>query len=63
MNESCANCKNCYNLYDWSNSSKMEGFVCMAFADDRVAIWMEGVPKDDIGPCEAWEPKEVSGND
>lgn len=45
------NCRNCANRYDLvqfdytkggCKHTKMDGFICMAFADERKAIWMVG---------------------
>ena len=35
----------------------VEGFLCMAFADERTAVWMTGIDPDD-GHCECFIPKE-----
>ena len=36
--------------------SKMEGFICMAFASERTAIWMVGLP--DGCMCEMYANKD-----
>lgn len=32
----------------------LDGFVCMAFADEGIASWMVGIDPE-IGMCEWWE--------
>ena len=59
--EKCANCKYYYKLkkYDYSGKgckhSDMDGHICMAFADERTAIWMYGTSDDGI--CECFEQR------
>ena len=59
--ESCVNCGNRYKVEkcDYSQGgcihTNMDGFICMAFADEGVACYMVGL-KD--GRCECWR-----GND
>lgn len=58
--ECCQNCRHRYTLekLDYSKGgcehSQPEGFICMAFADEKVASWMVGlVGKNE--KCECWE--------
>lgn len=62
MPENCATCRRCYRLekLDYSNGCEhttMDGYVCMAFADEGLAFWMVGEDIDS-GMCECYEPKE-----
>lgn len=63
MDECCARCRNAYGLskFDYSNGgcehTVMGGYVCMAFADERLAVWMIGGDPG-IDRCEAFVPKE-----
>ena len=65
-NMSCANCAYAYRpkKLDYSQGGckheDMDGFICMAFADERIANWMYGLKMDEA-MCEVWKPKEVSG--
>lgn len=61
MLESCANCAYSYSLekLDYINGfecTKLEGHICMVFADEGKAMWMVGA---DDGMCEGYFPKEV----
>ena len=63
MKECCANCRRRYKLekFDYSRGgcehTEMDGYICMAFADEKVAVWMVG--KDERnGMCEVFSPKE-----
>lgn len=55
----CATCKNRFDLrrFDYSHGgcehTNMDGFICMAFADERTAIWMVGINEDSDG-CECY---------
>lgn len=47
MPESCANCQHSYRLEKWvyvhgCEHTPQEGFVCMAMADEHLAVWMVG---------------------
>lgn len=59
MGECCATCRNRFNLtkFDYSSGgckhTKMEGYICMAFAAERDAVWMVGTDEDDL--CECYE--------
>ena len=61
----CANCKLRFRLKknDYSNGgcehSDMKGFVCMAFGDEGLAVWMYGVGEKE--KCECFTPKEQKG--
>lgn len=63
MKECCANCRRRYELtkFDYSHGgcehTEMEGFICMAFADEGEAVWMVGL-KAEVGLCELFAPKE-----
>lgn len=63
MNEHCGNCARCYRLekLDYTQGgcikTGMDGFICMAFADEGIACWMVGTDLDS-GMCECYEPKE-----
>ena len=63
MPENCATCRRCYRLekLDYSKDgcehTTMDGYVCMAFADEGLACWMVGEDMDS-GMCECYEPKE-----
>lgn len=59
----CKNCKFRYDLekLDYSkggcNHRKMDGFICMAFADEDISNWMYGLDED-IAMCEEFAPKD-----
>lgn len=66
MKECCANCKLMFKAHktDFTKlktnepiDSELDGYICMAFAYERIATWMIG---NDIksGFCEAFTPKE-----
>lgn len=63
MSESCGNCAYCYRLkkLDYSQGgcihTNMDGYICMAFADEGITYWMVG---NDLNSdmCEAYTPKE-----
>ena len=60
--ETCKTCRNHYRLekLDYSaggcQHSDMDGYICMAFADEGIACWMVGTDLDS-GMCEAYVPK------
>ena len=64
MKHCCANCKNKFNLtkYDYTDGNcdhtKMEGFICMAFSDERDAIWMVGLDSGEE-ECECFVPMDT----
>ena len=64
VNEHCGNCANCYKLekLDFSQGgcihTEMEGYICMAFADEGLACWMVGEDLDS-GRCECWTEKKA----
>lgn len=66
-NMCCANCARCYmgKKYDYSHGgckhSDMEGYICMAGADEKLAIWMVGNNMV-TGKCEAYTPREAQGS-
>ena len=55
----CVTCNKRFDLkrYDYSHGgcehTDMDGFICMAFADEQTAIWMIGVNEDADG-CECY---------
>lgn len=60
--ECCLNCRYRYMLtkFDYSQGgcehTAMEGYVCMAFADDGQAVWMAGIdPRSN--KCAAYEQR------
>jgi len=63
MDMCCATCKNCMMLerLDYSQGGcqheVMDGFACLAFADERQINWMVGLDRYDA-KCECYEPKE-----
>lgn len=63
MKECCANCRSQFRLVksDYSNGgcehTDMDGYICMAFADERQAVWMVGLNAE-TALCEVFEPKE-----
>lgn len=63
MDMCCANCKLCLMLerLDYSQGGcqheVMDGFACLAFADERQINWMVGLDRYDA-KCECYEPKE-----
>lgn len=65
MNECCAICRHRYDLKksDYSNGgcvdTNMPGYICMAFADENVALWMVG-QDEETGICEAYEKRKQS---
>ena len=62
MDEHCGNCVRCYRLEkcDYSQGgcihTNMDGYICMAFADEGIACWMVGEDLNS-GMCEAYMPK------
>lgn len=65
MNRSIDCCRNCalaLNLEQYAYGAAgvehkdMPGFICLAFRDEGVAIWMTGIDKDK-GRCECYRPK------
>lgn len=63
MKECCANCRRRYKLtrFDYSHGgcehTDMDGYICMAFADERQAVWMVGLNAEKA-LCELFEPKK-----
>jgi hypothetical protein len=59
----CVTCKNRFDLsrYDYSHGgcehTDMDGFICMAFADEHTAIWMVGISEDTEG-CECYTERK-----
>ena len=58
MTECCATCANRYDLerLDYSKGGckheKMDGYICMAFADEGQAMWIIGTyPLEEICEC------------
>ena len=66
MDECCANCKLRYDLqqYDYSNGgcvhTVMDGYICMAFNDEGIAVWMIGEDAK-TGMCERFKMKYSKG--
>ena len=63
MKECCANCKLRYNLRmsDYSHGGCIDkdvdnGFICMAFQDENLAILMVGIDEKNE-QCECYTPK------
>ena len=66
MKECCNNCALMYEAQktdftklntDEHIDSKLEGYICMAFAFERVATWMIGSDPN-TGMCEMYTPKK-----
>ena len=63
MTDGCYNCRFRLELEKWDYRGKgcehtqMDGFVCLAMADEGVANWMVGLDKDN-GKCECWMKRE-----
>ena len=63
MKECCATCKKRLNLtkFDYSKGgcehTKLDGYVCLAFAYEGEAVWMVG-EDENIGLCECYQEKE-----
>lgn len=63
MNECCANCGKRYKLtkFDYSNGgcehTDMDGYICMAFAEEGNAVWMVGC-NENLELCECYVQKE-----
>lgn len=63
MKECCANCRRRYKLVKFEyfrggcEHTDMDGYICMAFADEKEAIWMVGNDERN-GMCEVFLPKE-----
>lgn len=63
--ESCANCSRLYKLTksDYSKGgcehTDMEGYICMAFADERKAVWIVGLDES-LEMCECFESDELT---
>ena len=61
MSECCENCQFCLDLEkcDYSKGgcihSSAEGYICIAFKDDGVAMWMIGNNRN-TGMCECYTP-------
>lgn len=61
MKECCANCRNKYELtkFDYSKDgcehTDMDGYICMAFAHERQAVWMLGA-NEQTCTCECYVP-------
>lgn len=67
LKECCRNCAYFYKLKqsNYSNGGcthkAMDGFICMAFADEGIAEWMVGTSEN--GMCECFsERKDKRGN-
>ena len=63
MKECCANCNRRYKLtkFDYSHGgcehTNMEGYICMAFADEKQAVWMVG-SRENFDVCECFMAEE-----
>ena len=61
MKTCCANCANKMRIVNWdyrdgeSTHAPLEGFACMAFADEKEAIWMVGLNEEEDF-CECFVP-------
>lgn len=59
--ECCTTCARCFKAEksDYSNGgckdSDMEGYICMCFADEDIAVWMVGTSQNE--QCEMYIPK------
>ena len=67
MKECCANCALRYDLKmsDYSHGGCKDfdidnGFICMAFADERIAMFMVGVDEN-TGMCECFTERKHKG--
>ena len=62
----CATCNKRFDLkrFDYSTigceHTDMDGFICMAFADENIAIWMVGINEDTEG-CEVYTERKSEG--
>lgn len=62
MEESCETCARRYRLrksvYSRSGceTTDVDGYICMCFANDGVALWMTGTIEE-YGVCEAYQPR------
>ena len=60
VNECCNTCRHSYKLEkcDYSHGgcehTNMEGYICMAFANERIACWMVGLDGEN-DMCECYE--------
>jgi len=65
MEESCETCARRYRLRKsvysrgGCETTDMDGYICMCFAKDGVAVWMTG-NIEEYGICEAYQPRETS---
>ena len=63
----CATCHKRFDLkrFDYSTigceHTDMDGFICMAFADENIAIWMVGINEDTEG-CEVYTERKSEWN-
>jgi len=63
MEDSCETCARRYklrkNVYSRGGCEheEMDGYICMCFASEGVAVWMTGMVEE-YGICEAYRPKE-----
>lgn len=63
MKECCENCGNRYKLvkFDYSRGgckhTDMDGYICMAFAEERQAVWMVGT-HEQLDLCECFVAEE-----
>lgn len=63
----CANCKSCFHLKLHDHAligcihSDQDGFICMAFSDERTAIWQKGLDPF-TNYCEEYTPYERRSN-
>lgn len=59
MRECCENCARCFDLekFEWQKPfKKMDGYICMAFAEDRTAVWIVGEDRKS-GMCEMYSER------
>lgn len=66
MNECCSNCRLRFGLtkFDYSQGgckhTNMDGYICMAFSDERQAVWMVGEDPEKA-MCECYMPLKELG--
>ena len=67
MKECCKNCMLSLRVrkHDYTKGgckhSDMQGFVCLGFAHEGLAVWMVGVDPE-VGICEMYKPPKVKGD-
>ncbi len=67
--ECCARCTYCYELVllDYSEGGckheNLSGYVCMAFGDERIAMWISGLDKNSPDICECYMERKAKNDD